>query len=300
MEFKTKITSFVPRHPSKEAHLNIVMPNRHFKDLRELKVYATSLMQVIANPQQFQTHAGLNTEHFNPSEPFLLLFPETPFPREYVPSRNEAKATARSLAAMLKKIHPASRIAYSLNEKTLFNSKMTVARHPVHSNTGYFIRDGKYSATPKIIRSLGDNLTMTSFAAHAAGPDEVEVLRLQGASTMAWGRRAAKYKKTDNPFANEVFSSGHQVEHRVCLDWFHQTPPDQNLITAISAHGLDAKTIGKLAGERSAVVINDPAAFGFQLAFEGNAIKLYPNQTENAQEIDRLLTEQKLKIHLVD
>lgn len=303
MPFKTKITSFVPKHPSSEQHLNIVMPDRHFKNLGELEVYATSLMQVIANPFEFRQHAGLATEHFNPHEPFLLLFPETPFPKDYFPARKDTKATARALAEMLEKTHPLSRIAYALNENTRYKSKSTAIRHPVHSNTGYFIGSGNYSATPKILRSQGDNIAMSGFAMRASRSDEVEALNLEGAGLRAWGRRTAKFKSRKNPFAKEVFESGHQVEHRICLDWFHQTPPDKKVITVISALGLDAQTISKLAQERGAVVINDPTRFGRQLAVGGKTITIQPNKRENDEkldELDRLLTEKKLKIHLVD
>ena len=215
----------------KRPHLNFILPP--YKTFRRIDAFT----EYVEGQLRKQKEAG----KLNPTDAYFVLFHETPFEKEYIPTRAEVKKAVRALGELLQKEFPNVRVGFSINEQAQRGKGKTL------SNTGYLVGEGKHGY--KVYAKLelaGDYFAVMQLAETTSAAD------VEG----HWHRRAAITSDVEQPFPRANFHTGHKVEYRVCADANIPTKKE-NIITAISASGLPPSMVDPTVLARDLVVIND-------------------------------------------
>ncbi len=267
-----RIRRFGPKKPAGQ-HLNIVMVTKRFGGIAHFREFVKKLV---------------NSSHFRPHEPHFFLFTETPFPQKYFPDRPEVKKEIREIAAELKRMHPHSHVAFSINEHTTRRSKRFVEGSRHHSNTGYVVGANGYLIYPKMEKTLGERLALRELV----GSVQKEYPR--------WSNRASRvFERKQNPFpVARIEKTGHSIEYRVCGDARLSKHADNNLITAISAHELPPEYLER---GRKMLVINDSSPkYGQQIILPNGIIVRLDKLTEfTRKDLREIIREHKLRFYIV-
>lgn len=218
------------------------MPRIVFGNLREFRNYVERLLR----------HAA-----FSKNEPHVFLFAETPFLKKYYPREQEVKRVVGRISELLRRLHPLSRIAFSINELTAGGYAAKDGRaFDTHSNTGYLVEGSGHSNYPKIL--LAD--TDATNARHRITREKVPFRSANEAQELHWKARAEQTSRDENPFLRATISVGRRrvfnIEHRVCGDT-SISEKRRPTLAIVSAWNLNARQLAPAYEQRKLVIVND-------------------------------------------
>lgn len=172
---------------------------------------------------------------FDPREPHVFLFAETPFKGTYVENRKISKEKVREITRWLAENHPQSHVLFSINEIT---RRACESGRP-QSNTGYAVAANGHKAYPKFSLPGGDYELFDKIPG-------IQNIKEKGAW---WEKRGWRSMKHIPIFTT---ASGHEIEYLVCKDAQRVDKNASNRILLVSAAGLySPTTLNKM------VIVND-------------------------------------------
>lgn len=223
-----------------------------------------------------------------------MLLPETPFPRDYCPSRHEVKKVVSQLQKFLGENHPHSIIAFSVNEalkdrRSAADGK--VVEHASHSNTGYLVSASKYAAYPKLVNAFSDDEGMVN-----RNP-KLSYAQAKEAGERTWQRRSRRIKSRAQAFPQVTLFGRHEVQYRNCADAMvdHSSPQ----VILVSAQSLPNKHLKNLAARGALVLVND-LHYSRKLFHLNNPEGVYLNSLKNTSKSWKKLEEEMVRVHMVD
>lgn len=266
---------------------------------------------------EFKRHVFGLIKSFDLAKTHVLVFSESPFyvagsavglgsERPAIFKRKQVKKVVNDLIGMLRE-KPNVHIGFSVFEKKNTLKKEQFIKH-ILFNTGYLLSAKGYVAVPK------RNLTLSDFEAAAKQPvnkkmSDRQLETLFEAHSSYWRKFAERRAKlvsrgveVSEPlnarlaFPRLTTGQGHDLELRVCGDVSEIPTKKENIITIVSASGLDDAAVAKLAEKRKGVFVADFYQGDRRVFIDGQKFSS-SSRVENNAKLIEALNKHNIRVH---